>query len=144
MALLGEKLGPVLFQLPPQMQADRERLAEFIKRLNPNHRYTFEFRHESWYADDIYDLLAEFDAALCISDHASAPAPREVTAPWVYVRNHGPGGRYHGSYSDADLKDWAKSIRKWREEGRDVWCFFDNDMKSAAPQDAERLLKMLG
>ena len=59
------------------------------------------------------------------------------------MRNHGPSGRYHGTYSDEQLADWAKSIRAWREEGRDVWCFFDNDVKSAAPADAARLLALL-
>lgn len=138
--LLGDRLGPVLFQLPPQMKADRERLAGFLDRLWPDLSYVFEFRHDSWYVPEILDLLREHDAALCLSDHAAAPAPREATASFVYIRNHGPGGRYHGSYSDAALAKWAKSIAEWRKEGRDVWCFFDNDMKSAAPADAERLL----
>jgi len=141
--ILGDKLGPVLFQLPPQMKADREKLAKFLARLWPQWRYTFEFRHESWYDPKFFELLAEHDAALCLSDHASAPAPRQVTASWVYVRNHGPSGRYHGSYSDESLADWAQSIAHWRGEGRDVWCFFDNDVKSAAPQDAQRLMDML-
>jgi uncharacterized protein YecE (DUF72 family) len=143
MRLLGKKLGPVLFQLHPAMQANRDRLAEFIALLNPKRQYTFEFRHPSWYTTPVLELLRDHDVALCLSDHADAPAPREVTASWVYVRNHGPSGRYHGSYSDAALKDWAKSIRAWRKQGRDVWCFFDNDVKSAAPADADRLLAAL-
>ncbi len=142
--LLKDRLGPVLFQLPPQMKADRERLANFLKHLPKRRRCSFEFRHPSWYEKPIFDLLADHDAALCISDHEDAPAPREATASFVYVRNHGPSGRYHGSYSDAALKDWAESIVGWRRGGRDVWCFFDNDVKSAAPQDAGRLLGLLG
>ena len=143
LAPLGHKLGPILFQLPPRMSCNRERLAAFIAMLNPAHRYTFEFRHPSWYAPEIFELLREHDMALCISDHAAAPAPAEVTARWVYVRNHGPSGRYHGSYTDKALKEWARLIRRWRREGRDVWCFFDNDVKSAAPADAARLLEIL-
>jgi uncharacterized protein YecE (DUF72 family) len=142
--LLGHKAGVVLFQLPPQMPADRERLAAFLKRLKRSRRYSFEFRHASWYEPSIFDLLRAHNISLCLSDHASAPTPLEVTADWIYVRNHGPSGRYHGSYSDAALEDWAKHIRKWRREGRDVWCFFDNDVKSAAPADAEKLLALLG
>ncbi|HET7412647.1 MAG TPA: DUF72 domain-containing protein, partial [Pararhizobium sp.] len=138
-ALLEEKAGPVLFQLPPQMKVDTERLAAFIPRLNRKRRYTFEFRNASWYTDEVFELLGRHDAALCISDHDSAPAPREVTASWVYIRNHGPSGHYYGSYSDAALADWAKAIRKWRREGRAIWCFFDNDVKTAAPHDADRL-----
>jgi uncharacterized protein YecE (DUF72 family) len=143
LAPLQYKAGPVLFQLPPKMTVNRERLASFIPMLNPARRYSFEFRHPSWYAPEISDLLRDHDMALCISDHADAPAPREVTASWVYVRNHGPSGRYHGSYSDEALGDWAGAISGWRSEGRDVWCFFDNDVKSAAPADADRLLALL-
>jgi uncharacterized protein YecE (DUF72 family) len=142
-ALLGAKGGPVLFQLPPHMPADRERLAFFLKRLGHKRRYSFEFRHASWYEKPIFGLLGDHDVALCISDHASAPSPREVTASWVYVRNHGPSGRYHGSYSDRALDDWAHTMEGWLGAGRDVWCFFDNDVKSAAPADAERLLSRL-
>lgn len=143
LSLLGGKLGPVLFQLHPRMKMDRDRLAGFVARLPARHRYSFEFRHASWYADEIFDLLRERDISLCISDHASPPAPREVTASWVYIRNHGPSGRYHGRYSDEMLIDWAAWIGAQRREGRDVWCFFDNDVKSAAPADAERLLTLV-
>jgi uncharacterized protein YecE (DUF72 family) len=143
LSILRHKAGPVLFQLPPQMAADRRRLAAFIPMLNPARRYSFEFRHPSWYAPEILDLLARHDISLCLSDHAAAPAPRAVTASWVYVRNHGPTGRYFGNYSDEALRSWAQSIAGWRREGRDVWCFFDNDIKSAAPADAGRLLALL-
>jgi uncharacterized protein YecE (DUF72 family) len=137
---LRGKLGPILFQLHPQMKLDRERLAGFLKRLDRGRRYSVEFRNESWYEPSILQLLEAENVSLCISDHADAPAPREVTADWVYVRNHGPSGRYHGSYNDEALADWAKDIRKWRGQGREVWCFFDNDVKSAAPQDARKLI----
>lgn len=143
LALMKDKLGPVLFQLPPHMKVDAARLAGFLKALPRKHRYSFEFRHESWYEEPVLKLLAKHDAAMCISDHADAPAPREVTASWVYIRNHGPSGRYHGSYSNDALADWAQSIGKWQGERRDVWCFFDNDVKSAAPADAQRLLDFL-
>lgn len=141
--VLGPKVGPVLFQLPPRLHADRERLAGFLRLLRPGRRYAFEFRDESWYAPPILDLLREHDIALCLSDHADAPAPSEVTASFVYLRGHGPTGRYHGHYPDATLAAWAHDIRRWRRSGRDVWCFFDNDQKSAAPLDAERLRTML-
>ncbi len=80
---LGDKVGPILFQLPPQFHANRERLAAFVKMLNPKRRYTFEFRHASWYEKPILDLLRDNDIALCLSDHADAPAPWEVTASFV-------------------------------------------------------------
>jgi len=96
---LGQKLGPALFQLPPSLKADRERLARFLALLPTHQRHTFEFRHPSWYEPPILDLLREHDVALCLSDHAAAPAPRVVTASFVYIRAHGPSGRYWGSYS---------------------------------------------
>jgi len=139
MGELGPSAGPVLFQLPPQMKADRERLAGFLDLLPQGGRYTFEFRHESWYEPEILDVLRDHGVALCISDHAAAPAPWEVTADFVYLRGHGPTGRYTGHYSDEALADWATSIAAWRADGRDVYVYFDNDQKSAAPKDAEKL-----
>jgi uncharacterized protein YecE (DUF72 family) len=141
--ILRHKIGPILFQLPPKMQVNREQLASFLKMLNPARRYTFEFRHPSWYEAPIFDLLRDYDSSLCLSDHAAAPPPWEVTASWVYIRGHGPTGRYHGNYSDETLSAWARDIRKWRREGKDVWCFFDNDVKSAAPHDAQRLIDLI-
>jgi uncharacterized protein YecE (DUF72 family) len=143
LARLGRKAGPVLFQLPPQMTADRERLAGFLGMLPGGRRHVFEFRHPSWYDATILALLAEHDAALCLSDHADAPAPWERTASFVYIRGHGPEGRYAGHYPDDTLKRWARDIRRWRKAGDPVFCFFDNDQKSAAPKDAERLQALL-
>ena len=139
---LGDRFGPVLFQLPPQFQRDRDRLAGFLKLL-PKRRIAFEFRHESWYEPDIFGLLSDHNTAFCISDHAAAPAPFEVTADFVYLRGHGPSGRYHGTYSDETLADWASRIRSWRRARREVYVYFDNDQKSAAPEDAMRLIGRL-
>lgn len=140
---LGDTLGPALLQLPPQFHADRERLAGFLKLLPKGGRYTFEFRHESWYAPEIFDVLRDHNAALCISDHAAAPSPWEVTADFVYLRGHGPGGQYKGAYSDETLTEWAASIRGWRKAKHDVFVYFDNDQKSQAPKDADRLTALL-
>jgi uncharacterized protein YecE (DUF72 family) len=140
---LKGKAGPILFQLPPSMKVDRERLEAFLRLLPKRRRHVFEFRHESWYDDEVYGLLHKHDCALCLSDHADAPAPWEVTASFVYVRGHGPGGRYKGHYPDRTLEAWAKEIRRWRKGRKDVYCFFDNDQKSAAPKDAARLRDML-
>jgi uncharacterized protein YecE (DUF72 family) len=144
LAALGDKAGPVLFQLPARLEADVDRLASFLAMLPRKYRYVFEFRHRSWYTREIFDLLRKHDAALCLSDHHQAPAPWEVTARHVYVRGHGPGGRYKDNYSDAALRTWARRIRRWRRQRRAVYVYFDNDQKSAAPQDARRLLALLG
>jgi len=142
--LLGDKLGPVLFQLPPGMHRNDERLASFLGVLGPGRRYAFEFRHPSWYASEVFALLRAHDVSLCLSDHHHAPAPWEATASWVYVRGHGPGGRYWGRYPEETLDDWAARIRAWNAEGRDVVCYFDNDPEGAAPKDAEALKARLG
>jgi uncharacterized protein YecE (DUF72 family) len=141
--LLKHKLGPILFQLPPRFHANRERLGSFLKMLPKRRRYAFEFRHPSWYEEPIIDLLRDHDVSLCLSDHADAPSPWVATASFVYVRGHGPTGRYHSHYPDDTLEGWARDIRRWRRQNRDVYCFFDNDQKSAAPADAERLLAFL-
>lgn len=141
--ILDVKAGPVLFQLPPQFICNCERLAGFINVLPKRRRYAFEFRHDSWYDKTILDLLRNNDMSLCISDHHDAPSPWEVTASWVYVRGHGPGGMYKSHYSERDLTTWAGRISDWRRDGRDVFVYFDNDQKSAAPADAAKLQAMV-
>jgi uncharacterized protein YecE (DUF72 family) len=142
--ILGPKAGPVLLQLPPMFTANYDRLASFLRLLQARRRYAFEFRHPSWYEPAVLRLLREHDISLCLSDHHDAPAPWQVTASFVYVRGHGPGGRYKGHYSDRTLRSWARDIVKWKRGGRDVYVYFDNDQKSAAPADALRLMKLAG
>jgi uncharacterized protein YecE (DUF72 family) len=141
---LGPKLGPVLFQLPPQLARDDGRLRAFLEALPSSRRFAFEFRHPSWYAEAVFGLLGEHDAALCISDHQRAPAPWARTAGWVYLRGHGPEGRYFGAYPDQILAEWARRIAGWRQAGADVYGYFDNDPEGAAPRDATRLRALLG
>ena len=142
LSILGNKAGPILFQLPPRFARNDDRLASFFKMLNRKRRYAFEFRHPSWYTPRILRLLSEENLALCISDHADAPAPWKRTADFVYLRGHGPGGRYKGHYAPATLIKWRKAIKAWRSRGFDVYVYFDNDQKSAAPLDARRLQAM--
>ena len=141
-ACLGEKIGPILFQLPPNLHRNDERLDRFLDALPEGYRYSVEFRHPGWYADAVLEMLRRRNVALCISDHRHTPAPWEATADFIYLRGHGPGGDYHGRYGEAALKDWAKAIRRWRGE-RAVFAYFDNDIKSAAPKDAEQLTGLL-
>jgi uncharacterized protein YecE (DUF72 family) len=136
---LGDRFGPVLFQLPPMLRRDDGRLRDFLVLLPKRRRHTVEFRHPSWYAPEVLQILADHDVALCISDHHDAPSPWEATARHVYVRGHGPGGTYRGRYGDRTLRDWARRIDAWRGEGRDVFAYFDNDIDVAAPADAETL-----
>lgn len=140
---LRHKIGPVLFQLPARFKANRERLASFLKLLPRRYRYTFEFRDASWYEEPLFEVLRDHNVSLCLSDHVDAPAPWEVTADFVYIRGHGPTGEYHSRYSKQTLSKWQRAIAKWRRKGIDVFCYFDNDQKSAAPKDARRLLQMV-
>lgn len=144
LSLLGDKAGPILFQLPPHFEADRDRLASFLKLLSTRRSYSFEFRHPSWYASPILKLLGQYGISLCISDHHDAPAPWRRTADFVYVRGHGPQGRYKGHYSEGTLLAWAGRITSWKKQGCDVFVYFDNDQKSAAPFDALKLRQLLG
>jgi uncharacterized protein YecE (DUF72 family) len=141
--LLGPKLGVVLFQLPHRFRKDSGRLRDFFHMLPRRYRYAFEFRDQAWYVDDVFALLQEFDVALCISDHVDAPAPWQATASHVYVRGHGPSGRYQGSYSGKTLRRWAEAVLRWQAGKRDVFVYFDNDQKAAAPRDARRLMRMI-
>jgi uncharacterized protein YecE (DUF72 family) len=143
LAALAPKVGAVLFQLPPQFAKNEPRLRSFLNMLPRHHRYAFEFRHKSWYDADVLDLLHRHNVSLCLSDHHDAPAPWEVTARHVYVRGHGPGGRYRDNYPDATLRSWARKIVQWRRQRRTVFVYFDNDQKSAAPADARRLMEIL-
>jgi uncharacterized protein YecE (DUF72 family) len=140
--VLSPKVSVVLFQLPPQFEKDVERLSSFL-RLLPRRRYAFEFRHRSWSDDGVSDILQRRNVALCISDHADAPAPWQVTARHVYLRGHGPTGNYGGSYPSRTLRRWAKAIGDWRSQARDVFVYFDNDQKAAAPADGRRLAALL-
>lgn len=139
---LGDAFGPALFQLPPMLHKDCDRLAGFLKLLPKHRRHVVEFRHPSWYEREVFDILGDHDVALCISDHHDAPSPWEITAGHVYVRGHGPQGSYSGRYSRQTLESWAGRITSLREGGRDVFCYFDNDAKTAAPTDADVLIAL--
>jgi len=118
--LLEEKLGPILFQLPPRFRVNLERLEAFLDLLPSSHRYALEFRDASWYAAEVYELLERHDVALVLHDSENAPAPQQLTSELVYVRFHGPGKDYQGDYPEHDLASWVEPIGRWRSEGRDV------------------------
>jgi uncharacterized protein YecE (DUF72 family) len=139
----GQQLGPILFQLPPSWKANPERLSVFVNQLPRGHRYAFEFRDPSWFDDRVYGILSEGGAAWCIYHLAGRLSPLEVTADFVYIRLHGPGEAYQGQYDDKALSSWADAISAWSREGKDIYCYFDNDQNGYAAQDADRLQRML-
>jgi uncharacterized protein YecE (DUF72 family) len=141
--ILENRLGPILFQLPPHWQFNPDRLQEFLRALPAEYRYAFEFRDQSWHNQDAYGLLAEHGAAFCIYEFGGVLSPREVTASFVYIRLHGPGGPYQGSYDRKTLIDWAGAISTWVTQSKDVYCYFDNDQAGYAAQNALTLKGML-
>jgi uncharacterized protein YecE (DUF72 family) len=142
-ALLKDKLGPILFQLPPGWHVNRERLAAFLTALPETWRYTLELRDQSWINNQILDLLTKHKVAFCIYDLAGYLSPSEITADFVYIRLHGPGGPYQGRYPTQTLERWAGAIAAWSRQGREVFCYFDNDEAGFAAQNAWQLRNLL-
>jgi uncharacterized protein YecE (DUF72 family) len=136
---LEEKTGPILFQLPPKWNLNVERFARFLKQLPKNYRYAFEFRNHSWYREEIYELLRKYNFAFCVYELEYHLSPREVTADFVYLRLHGPGGKYQGSYSKTRLESWVEQCEEWSKHGKDVYVYFDNDQKGYAAFNARTL-----
>lgn len=120
-----------------------KRLKNFIKVLPSGHRYTFEFRDKSWLTEEIYQILKNHNVALCIYDYKGYRSPEKLTADFVYIRLHGPEKAYEGSYDGRRLNAYAKKFKKWKDNGRDVFCYFDNDQKGCAPHDAKNLIRKL-
>lgn len=142
--LLGERLGPLLFQLPPRWHVDVERLAAFLAALPAGLRCVFEFRDSTWFCDEVYALLSRYGAALCRYELEGRRAPSVLTADFAYLRLHGPTEAYRGSYPDAALRQWAEEVGAWLVRGRDVYCYFDNDDAGHAFHDALRLRDLVG
>ncbi len=140
---LGQKLGPILFQLPPSWGFHAERFSAFLSALPHGLRYAFEFRNPSWFNDQAYKAMAERGVAMCIFDLAGFQSPREVTGELVYLRLHGPKGAYRGQYDERVLRGWANAIHAWARTGKEVYCYFDNDEAGYAARDAYRLRELL-
>jgi uncharacterized protein YecE (DUF72 family) len=140
--ILGKKLGPILFQLPPFMKAKAELLETFLEALPKKHRFVFEFRNADWYKEEVYALLEKHNCAFCIYELAGHISPIKITADFVYLRLHGPGNKYQGSYSDETLEDWANQCLTWSKT-KDVFVYFDNDEKGYAPFNALKLQELV-
>jgi uncharacterized protein YecE (DUF72 family) len=122
-----------------------ERLHRFARALKswPQARHAIEFRHESWYDDEVAACLRAHRVAVCQSDAADWPMWDVVTTDMVYVRLHGHDVTYASSYSDKALSQWSRCIRRWTREGRNVHVYFDNDAFGAAPLNALRLIELV-
>jgi uncharacterized protein YecE (DUF72 family) len=138
---LRGKLGPVLYQLPGQMTKNIDRLAGFLDALPPRVKHTIEFRHPSWYDQEVMQLLRKHNVALCLHDMSGSVAPRLLTARFTYVRFHGAMRRYGGAYPQEQLEDWAEWLAA---NGHPAFVYFNNDIGGHAPRDAARLSALLG
>jgi len=141
--ILGRKLGPILFQLPPSWNVNPERLEAFLRMLPKRRLYVFEMRNHAWHTEAIYETLRVHNAAFCIFDLAGFQAPLEITADFTYVRLHGPLGPYQGSYPEAALRIWAERVQKWRRKLKGVYIYFDNDQQAFAARNALELKRLL-
>ncbi len=138
---LGETLGPLLLQLPPSLGRDDERLSAFLQQpAAGKHRLAVEFRHRDWFAEEVYGILRQHRVALVLSDWKDLPIPQVVTADWAYLRLHGPGGGYDGSYDQQTLQGWADRLQRLATEG---YVYFNNDIGGAAPHNALAMRELL-
>jgi uncharacterized protein YecE (DUF72 family) len=142
--LLGPKLGPLLYQLPPSLHKDLDRLETFLKLLPHELEQVFEFRHKSWYDEDVLDCLDRHGAGFVAHDLVGLKSPRWASGRTAYVRFHGTGGKYHGRYSDQALLDWTDWCLQQHRLGRSVWCYFNNDIHGHSIEDARTLKSMVG
>jgi uncharacterized protein YecE (DUF72 family) len=143
---LGAKRAVLLVQLGPGHERDDARLDYFLGRLPPWVRTAVELRHPSWVDDAVFAILERHGAAYCVMSGAGLPCVLRSTAPFVYVRLHGPdaGWLYGGSYGDADLRWWADRIREWEAAGKEVFVYFNNDGGGNAVRNASALRALLG
>ncbi|HEY3875649.1 MAG TPA: DUF72 domain-containing protein [Candidatus Kapabacteria bacterium] len=140
---LGRKLGPILFQTPPSWKINLERLESFLKLLPKRLRFTFEFRNPTWMTEEVFEMLKQYNAAFCIYELDRFEAPHIVTADTIYIRLHGPDGKYRGSYSNNQLRNWAEEIKEWSNTAKHIYVYFDNDQEANAPKNALTLKSML-
>jgi uncharacterized protein YecE (DUF72 family) len=139
---LKEKFGPLLFQLPPHWRCNPERLAGFLDILPKGLQSAFEFRDPSWHCEEIYALLKQHGAGICIYDLAGFQSPRVVTTDFTYIRLHGPGEAYSGRYTGKALAGWADWLRT-RTGLRAAYVYFDNDQSAHAVTNAQELKALL-
>ncbi|HEY8591263.1 MAG TPA: DUF72 domain-containing protein [Sphingomicrobium sp.] len=141
---LGDRLGPMLYQLPPKMNLNLERLESFLKIVPKDVTNVFEFRNTSWYVPGTYELLDRYGASFCVHDMPGSTSERIAVGPIAYVRFHGGEGKYWGRYSDEGLLGWTDWLVDQARQGRTSWCYFNNDIHGHAIHDAQTLKSMVG
>lgn len=140
--VLGDKLGPILFQLPPRWRYNPERFNDFLEIMPTGYRYAFELRDRTWQNPEAYEAMKCFNVAFCIYELDGFLSPKTITADFIYVRLHGPGGPYRGKYDTSTLSGWAGAFSSWSKQQKEIFCYFDNDEAGYAVQNALELQKM--
>jgi uncharacterized protein YecE (DUF72 family) len=144
-SVLKEKLGVVLWQLPPTFNLDLERFRDFLAALRPYKlRNTFEFRNKTWINKKIFSLLEKEKATLCMADHPDFLADLPALSDFIYMRRHGRDGNYAASYSTESLKKDAKFIKSHLRQKKDIFVYFNNDASGYAPKNAAELITLVG
>ena len=141
---LKDKLGIVLFQLPPYWHKNEERLDSFLSKLPKKLKCAWEFRDKSWFDENIYELLSKHNAAFCIYELSGEMSPEIITSDYIYIRLHGPDNqKYQGNYTKYQLNSWADKFHEWTNEGKEIYCYFDNDQNGYAAKNASALRQIL-
>jgi uncharacterized protein YecE (DUF72 family) len=140
---LKEKLGPILYQLPPSIHRNDERLKAFLSLLPKDINHAIEFRHESWIDDQVFDILRHHNVGLCVFDMPGFRCPLVTTADFAYLRFHGSSGLYSSCYSDGELEGWARRIKKVAKGLDAVYIYFNNDAEGFAIKNAITLKEKL-
>ena len=134
---LGERLGPILFQLPPTFKKDADVLNSFLREL-PGMRAAFEFRHESWFDDEIFELLKSRSIALCIADTDTIATPKKITADYGYLRLR------REDYTKSDVERWANFVREQKLNWKDAFVYFKHEESGIGPKLAKQMMELLG
>jgi uncharacterized protein YecE (DUF72 family) len=146
---LKEKLGVILWQLPPRFKVDLKRLEEFfllISKIPISKKipHAFEFRDDSWFCSQVFMILERFNFSFCISHGSGIPMMEKITSNIIYLRLHGGKLLYGSNYSENELKNWAKKIQSWKENGKIIFVYFNNDAYGFAIKNAMTLKRLLG
>jgi uncharacterized protein YecE (DUF72 family) len=136
---LGPHLGPLLYQLPPSLKRNDERLDAFLARLPRDLQHVVEFRSTDWYAEEVLELLDRHRVGFVTHDLVGLATPRWASGRTAYVRFHGTGGKYRGRYSADQIGDWARWLVEQGRNGRSAWAYFNNDIGGDAIEDAKAL-----
>jgi len=137
--ILGEKLGPLLYQLPPNMRRDEGRLESFLAGLPQGMEHVVEFRHSSWLDKRIFGILHKYNIGLCVFDMPDITCPLVATADFAYIRFHGSTDLYGSCYSDKELDVWAKKLADLSTDLKRVYIYFNNDAEAFAVRNAMTL-----